>query len=52
MWGQQQGVRSTKVKIKIKDNDDEKEGDGKQVEVKHHDIYIKFYEPKETMYTD
>ena len=46
MWGQQQGVRSTKVKIKIEDNDNEKEGDEKQVEVKHHDIYIKFYDPK------
>ena len=22
------------------------------MEVRHHDIYIKFYEPKETMYTD
>ena len=52
MQGQRQGVQSTKVNIKTEDDDDEKEGDEKQVDVKLHEIYIKVYDPKETMYTD
>ena len=52
MRGQRQGVRPTKVNTKIEENNDEKEGDEKQVKVKHHDIYINVYKPKETMYTD
>ena len=45
------GYDQPKSRSKIEDDNDEKGGDEKQVEVKHHDIYIRAYDPKETMYT-